>query len=882
MSRVLGSTTCADVQENSLQKFLTALWPSLGESDTAALPEGALTFWFAPSKLSGHVPMKNLMAALPDIVAELKKRNEDGENVYFSLGLRELGLPEKKRGGKKNVTALCGYCLDIDFAHPTAHQAKNIPRGEADALKILAPFPPPTIVIKTGHGWHCYWLFRKSLVLKNAYERTKAQKDYKAFQSQFIARANTFGWHVDHTAGIERVWRLPGFVNQKSGAAVEIEHLSAPGEHRYDQAKLIESIETTEPSTPATVKSLKKPPMPGDPGISESDPEDVKKLREALSKLAPDNANKEAMNALLLGESFADAERDYAMQKLASTIVWMPEAQSIGIDDLAELFRSSLQVWANETDGDRPEHLRGREVKTLGEELKKVRDKLLRARQDYIDFQEKRRAQLEPIRLAMRFNTGNTAGDDGDDGDDDPKKSDPVFLQKNSILLYKSGFWVWHFTHKKYFGPKTSTELKTYLRDAWEDAPAGFELHYLNSKGGLSEKTESRLLHEYGRNVDDARGSLYLQETYLDDDENVLYEASAPLVPLTPRYDKDIATWLKLLAGDEKSHNKLLDWLACVTRLDRQCCLLYLNGASGAGKGLLAQGVAKLWGSEPTELEAVSTDGFNDQILDCPFLFLDEGGSINSVEIRKLLGRSSFTYNAKNLPKRKIKGCIRLLIAANNDQVLLNDRDNMSIQDMEASVKRILHLKAHQEASDWLVENNEGNKLTGSWVDDSLIARHCLWLQENRTVKTGKRFLVEGEDMGDMHRNQLMNGDQAGTVYEWITRFLSNPDLLYSAYKTAHRIPLAIVGKEEVLIRTEALIDCWDTYMGTDIRRPPTSAIKRTLEKISTGQKRPRVRADDRPRYRIIRFDLIAGWAADNQVGDELAMRRNYLGEIAV
>jgi putative DNA primase/helicase len=203
-----------------MRAFVEALWPGLNYA-------GNITFWFHPSKKSVHVPLCVFSTLEEDEIAALHADNEAGENVYIGLGLRRDGLLPSQQGAKADIVAIPGWALDIDKLSQQAHKATNLPVTDEDAYRIIERAPDPTIIINSGNGWHVYWLFREPWLLQSAADRAQAQKAYKAFQKPFIARAREFGWHLDNTASIQRVWRVPGFINHKNGTPVSTLHVES-------------------------------------------------------------------------------------------------------------------------------------------------------------------------------------------------------------------------------------------------------------------------------------------------------------------------------------------------------------------------------------------------------------------------------------------------------------------------------------------------------------------------------------------------------------------------------------------------------------------------------------------------------------------------------
>lgn len=202
-------------------ELLRVLWPE-------PPADGYLTIWEMPGKSSLHYPIRDVLSCSEADVRELLAQLE-GHNVYFGHGLRCPGLPSEQRGTKKHVNWIPGYVLDIDLFNPDnpkAHKLTNsggkaskeglrLPETDEDVDAITEGAPPPTAIVHTGNGYHFYWGFDKPQQLTCKAARDAAHKHFEAFQEPFIERARGLGFHLDKTATIERVWRLPGSRNEK-------------------------------------------------------------------------------------------------------------------------------------------------------------------------------------------------------------------------------------------------------------------------------------------------------------------------------------------------------------------------------------------------------------------------------------------------------------------------------------------------------------------------------------------------------------------------------------------------------------------------------------------------------------------------------------------
>ena len=157
------------------------------------------------------IPVNNLDAAV-----EYVQNMRDKHDVYFGLGLQRNIPGSNKRGDVAGVCAIPGLWMDLDIKGP-GHKAENLPATVDDALLLIAESLPlqPSIVISTGGGLHCYWLFREPWVFDNEAERNTAASMSKRFQQVFIQKALEKGWVLDNTASLAQVLRPVGTLNHK-------------------------------------------------------------------------------------------------------------------------------------------------------------------------------------------------------------------------------------------------------------------------------------------------------------------------------------------------------------------------------------------------------------------------------------------------------------------------------------------------------------------------------------------------------------------------------------------------------------------------------------------------------------------------------------------
>jgi hypothetical protein len=826
------------------------LFRAFFEPSLAPVPEGEVTLWLTrgKSKESIHAPLRKIVGMAQADEDELRAHAGD-RNVYFSSGIRRPGLESHQAGKKSDIIALTGITIDFDFFSPDrpgAHKAQNLPRDLDEASALIAHLPDPGAIVDSGNGNHVHFFFREPIILDSPTRRTQAQKALKNFYKPLATRAKEeFGWHLDATSSIQHVFRVPGFKNSKTGLAVTL--LYCNSDARCD------------PEDIGIIMPKQRGPRGPYTGPQE------RKQRQERQKLSTDldavvvalktvdNQWTPAIKDALAGKSMAKpGERDKALQGVCSTIAWLEEGRKADPELLATILADSLQVWADEEGA----------TKTLEEELEKAADKITRSQEDWHEQRADTLPKLDSLAKALGLPPISKSATV------EEKADRSQFMIEHSIVQFKKIYFVWDYTREQYAQRAyQQSEIRTLVRDLWKDAPDVVCREYVNSKGQTRKKELPALMDEYGTVANDAIGSLVLDKsTFIN---RVFAQACTPLRVTEARFDKHIDTWLHALAGER--YDKVCDWLAALPQLGDQNCALYLDGPAGTGKGMLAHGLARLWRDGPPTLFSNAIKDFNAEIIKCPLLWIDEGvpdsrKGITTI-LRSLVGNSSFSLNEKFEPTRPVEGAVRLLICANNNRVLMAGGSELSTHDLEAVVGRILYVPVQQAGANYLINYNDGKQLTNEWVKGDGLAKHCLYLYQNRKFTPGKRFLVEGDET-EMHRQMILQGDSNGLVYEWLARFATNPEQVTNRYKGENRAPLAHIGEGKLLINTQCVLDTWGAYMPKETPSLNTTRIGTALGQVSERIARLGPRGD-RNRYHVIEPDMILEWCRKNQVGNE-------------
>jgi len=576
---------------------------------------------------------------------------------------------------------------------------------------------------------------------------------------------------------------------------------------------------------------------------------------------------------ILDGQPFAEpGTRDEDLNRMCATLAYLEPA--LEVEEMVDILRSSLVAMAacNTTPAN-PAPTEADARQKCSRQLEQARNaKIL----EHATHERIRRGLLREARDSPQ------AADPGAPDIDEEERGfyteaeladfaasqdcDGENFQRRWIIQRGTSYYV--FVAGTYQRPIVLQELETSLERDLAPVPEEVLTWWtVGPKGEPRRKRLGEFLREYATVARDSLADLTLRRSFYDPDTQIFHEAACPMRNLEPRFDERIDQWLRFFGDDEV--DKLLDWIATISRLEMQTCALYLSGPPATGKTLLVHGLSKLWSPQgkPTELARV-IEAFNSDLTSCPLIFADEHiaqsykGQRASAELRQLIGSNARTLARKFIPNASLNGAIRLVLAANNEDMLAFDED-LTGDDLEAVSKRFLHVKTPLKAAEYLKQLGGRNGECSQWVDGDLIARHALWLAQNRQVVPGDRFLVEGR-MGPLHQSMPTKGKIPGLVCEWLVQLLDAPE---EKRKAVEQTGLVLIGNGEYLVNVKSLTSTWSQFITSD-GPPTTGKLGRVLKNLSLGTKR----VDD-ARFHSIRLDLVFQWADSNQVGRPDHMR---------
>lgn len=165
------------------------------------------------------------------------RHNSTGEDVFFCIKAFS-GTPSGLRGKAEDPGYITCVSADLDYGSD-AHKSKDNPPTQEAALSLLSEFSlQPSIVNHSGYGLHLYWLLKEPIDATTEEGWNVAWELIQGVQDTLIKIAGAHGWHMDRTADLVRLMRVPGSINHKEGKKVKGRILNFNPELRYSVEEL--------------------------------------------------------------------------------------------------------------------------------------------------------------------------------------------------------------------------------------------------------------------------------------------------------------------------------------------------------------------------------------------------------------------------------------------------------------------------------------------------------------------------------------------------------------------------------------------------------------------------------------------------------------------
>lgn len=431
----------------------------------------------------------------------------------------------------------------------------------------------------------------------------------------------------------------------------------------------------------------------------------------------------------------------------------------------------------------------------------------------------------------------NDSMDPPDDFADDAFSQVPI-ARRAILFANNEMYYVFNERTSFYQGPFKATGLPAMIEKFCPNIARSIR----NPKTGALVSTQE-ILSRYGCEVERVTAVIGKRGIRFNPKTKTVIEGVAAIrKDIKPVFHKDIDQWLRIMGGSHA--DQLLDWLATFTELHSPTCGLYLRSPGGTGKGLLASGLARLWGTAPTMYQNI-IGTHNDGIAICPLIWADEEippssyGKTSSAVFRTLVGNSDFNLRRMFAPVATIHGCLRLLVTANNNNALKIDED-LSPDDYQAIVQRIGYIQVPDAARVYL-ESLGGREKTRSWVEGDGIAEHVMWLSKNRKVQRGTRFLVPGWE-STMHKHLQVTSGVASMVVEVIAHAIAKMQL--NAGSVGNLPKGFAVGNDHIYVTVRGIVDNWEAALGDKARPANKTRVLAAIHQLTSYSEMVKVDVD--------------------------------------
>jgi hypothetical protein len=566
--------------------------------------------------------------------------------------------------------------------------------------------------------------------------------------------------------------------------------------------------------------------------------------------------------AVLKGRSFSEhGNRDNLLTRMCGALAgWAP---GVDAEELAKIFIPSLEVMTAEHPDDPPPSF----------EL--TIDKIQRA-QDGLqqDAREHNTYVAEKLTTEVALPDVEEEGAQLDERAQAVGLPDADELRKRLILRGDKSLWVWDTGLDFWRGPMSDAAAQMFARQELGKVPGVSVWMRKSGDEGLRLKVLPELSHDHGVVLRTVSMDLRVTMPSYDVVNDKLVLVGAPRRPLEAQFDDFVDAWLRALGGNREE--RILDWVASLTWLKRPNSILFLRGTPDVGKGLLMRGLSRVWEVDaPTNMQRLLEAHGDFELTRCPLVVIDEGGKrgrfvdMTSI-LREYVTQPSRTFNRKHHDPIEITGYLRFIISANNFNIFANDQHSLTPEDRDAIAQRFLEITPSFEAGKLLLSIDDDER--ASLVEEDRIARHALWLSENREVKSHGRFIVPG-DASNRFAIRIVTEDHkwGSWVIEWLARYLSNPKLIEQSQNGL----LSRAGGR-VIVSPEAVVNTFESFLKNK-QRPQSLEISNVLKSLSTGKdvKLPNGRGYG---YEILIEEVIA-WSREKHIGDPERIRENAMNQ---
>jgi hypothetical protein len=383
-------------------------------------------------------------------------------------------------------------------------------------------------------------------------------------------------------------------------------------------------------------------------------------------------------------------------------------------------------------------------------------------------------------------------------GDDMPMETREAFVKRHIFANMDCHYYPMN-RHGYYSSMcRSKDQLIPYIRTS--HLAGIIETRKLNKDGVLVSVAVTEIVNDHTVIVDRTKAKPQMaSEGYIETSEGDKKVLMLPMYRrnpgLTAQFDGEVDGWLRAFFG--ANYDLGARWIAYSLDFEGGAvCALSLDSVPSSGKKLLVSGLSECL-QDPVLLQGNSIgDKHAAELMESPFVNVNEAWpemesfSSPSERFKQVVAGDDIPVEPKFKGKIIINNPLRIVMTANGDGLInsLVAGQNMTPTQRESVGIRLMHLKVSEEAVKylWSIGGMGGTTREGRrWIrgdsgqrSDYIVARHFLWLYENRPDRDLRdRFVVMG-NCGDRNNEamELMSGrsDDMPKVYRGLLGILGN------------------------------------------------------------------------------------------------------------
>lgn len=250
---------------------------------------------FLPDSSGQELKTSTWFKDVNDAIEYCREDHQSPADLYVGCGVSPRDCGPNRRCIANEIAGIPAVWLDVDILDP-AHKKPNLPENEETARAIIDEFPlKPTMIIHSGHGYQCWWVFNQFIAFTKPEWRTEISELVHKFVWSMRDLSRSKGYDLDMTFDLARVMRIPGSKNYKDMDMPVPVRLIENNKTYYDPRIFRDTLENfivtlgdkATPIVPLTKKTAQNQYVAGVTFTLDPNAEPPKDKLEALCELEP-------------------------------------------------------------------------------------------------------------------------------------------------------------------------------------------------------------------------------------------------------------------------------------------------------------------------------------------------------------------------------------------------------------------------------------------------------------------------------------------------------------------------------------------------------------------------------------------------------------------